>query len=490
MTRAGASAIVAAALPLAACATPAPRTAPPSIITAQALPAHYAIIASPNAGETAADLTLWWRRFDDPTLTRLIEVALAANQDIVQAAARLVQAQARARAAGAARLPTLGIVLDPARTLTRPAGAIGPRTALDGAASLGWDPDLFGGLASAHRGARAELRAAGYDLATVQRAAVAEVAASYVSYRALEVRLVEARTALSGQRALLDVIEHRYAIGIAVAADVERAKLQLFQIEARVPALDDARRRAANRIAVLIDRPPGTIESMLKAHLEAPRSAPCGTAPLPHADMLPAAGVPADLLRRRPDVRAAEQRIAVAAANAGVARAALQPQLSLGAVIGGAAFSLPSLVDSLVSTVVGRISQTLFDGGRGRAMLDEQRAAARGAIAAYRATILTALEDVENARSAVAAGASGVRIAKEACTAAQRNAALTRGAYEIGLSDLFILLDADQQALAERDALIVAKADQALAQMQLYVALGGGWAIPAPQTLDRPPRIP
>src|SRR3546814_8175330 len=100
-------------------------------------------------------------------------------------------------------------------------GAIGPHTTLGGDASLGWDPDLFGGLASAHRGARAELRAAGYDLATVQRAAVTEVAANYVSYRAIEARLVETRAALSGQRALLDVIEHRYEIGIAVARSEE-----------------------------------------------------------------------------------------------------------------------------------------------------------------------------------------------------------------------------------------------------------------------------
>src|SRR3546814_7697455 len=102
--------------------------------------------------------------------------------------------------------------LFPYTTLFR---SIGPHTTLGGDASLGWDPDLFGGLASAHRGARAELRAAGYDLATVQRAAVTEVAANYVSYRAIEARLVETRAALSGQRALLDVIEHRYEIGIA-----------------------------------------------------------------------------------------------------------------------------------------------------------------------------------------------------------------------------------------------------------------------------------
>ncbi|HVI97783.1 MAG TPA: efflux transporter outer membrane subunit [Sphingomonas sp.] len=453
------------ALPLAACAAPTPPLDTPSLAAARTLPDRYAPMALPDVGFIDA-IAQWWRRFDDPALARLAEATLAANQDIVQAAQRLAQARARARAAGATRLPTLGIAFEPART------------ALSGELALGWDPDLFGGLASAHRAARSELAAAGYDLASVQRAAVAEVAASYVAYRALQARLAETRAALAGQRALLDVIEHRHAIGIAVAADVERARLQLFQIEALVPALDDARRQAANRIAVLIDRAPGTVAPMLD-----------GPATIPHADALPVAGVPADLLRRRPDVRAAEARIAAAAAKAGVARAALKPQLSLGAVIGGAAFSLPSLAESLVSTVVGRISQTLFDGGRGRAAIDEQRAAAREAVAAYRATILAALEEVENARSAVDAGAERVRIARAACAAAQRNAALTRGAYEIGLSDLFILLDAEQQALAERDALVMAEADRTAAQMQLYVALGGGWTI-APQTLDRPPRIP
>ncbi len=409
-------------------------------------------------------MTQWWRRFDDPALTRLAEAALAANQDIAQAAQRLVRAEARSRAAGAARLPTLTATFAPSRTLARPAALTGPRTALSGEVALGWDPDLFGRLANAHDAARAELAAAGYDLATVQRAVVAEVARNYIAWRALRARLANARTVLAAQRTLLDVLEQRYAAGIAVAVDVERARLQLYQVEALLPALADARAQAANRIAVLIGRPPGHLGTLLD-----------GPATIPHADALPATGVPADLLRRRPDLRAAEERIALAAANAGVARADLYPQLSLGGVLSAGAFSLPSLIDSLVTSVVGRIGQTLFDGGRRRAVLDERNAATREALAAYRAAILTALEEVENALSAIRAAAERVRIGQAAYEAAQRNAALTRGQYEIGLTDLFILLDAEQQALAQSDDLIIAQADRATAQMQLMVALGGGW---------------
>lgn len=428
---------------------------------AQAVPERY---GGAKGNRAAPDMAYWWRRFGDPALTRLAEAALAANQDIAQAAERLAQADARSRAAGAARLPTLTAAFDPARTLTRPAASAGPRTALSGEIALGWDPDLFGRLSGAHDVARAELAAAGYDLAAVRRAAVAEVARNYIAWRALSARLANTRAALAAQRRLLDVLEHRHEAGIAVAVDVERARLQLYQVEALVPALADARAQAANRIAVLIGRPPGHLDPLLD-----------GPATIPHADALPAVGVPADLLRRRPDLRAAEARIAAAAAGAGVARADLYPQLSIGGVLSAAAFSIPSLIDSLVSSVVGRVAQTLFDGGRRRALLDERNAAAREALAVYRAAILTALEEVENALSATHATAERVRIGEAAYAAAQRNAALTRGQYEIGLTDLFILLNAEQQALAQSDDLVIARADRAAAQVQLMVALGGGW---------------
>jgi len=446
---------------LAGCAAPQPSLDRLPIAQAQRLPPSYGV-RSPT-GAAKADLAHWWRHFGDPTLVTLAERTLAANQDIAQAAARVAEARAGSRAATAARLPTLGLSLDASRTLSRSAFSVGRRTQLDGALDLGWDPDLFGGLASAHGAARAQLAAAGYDLASVQRTAVADVAADYVAYRGLSARIDNARAALVAQRELLDVIRHRAESGIAVASDVEQARLQLLQVAALVPQLTDARNQAANRIATLIDVPPGQLGTLLD-----------GPAAVPDAEV-PALGVPVDLLRRRPDVLAAEQRVLAAASEVGVTRAQLYPHLSLGGVLTASAFSLPVLADSLVSSLVGGLTHTLFDGGRTRAAVAGARAAATEALAAYRSAILAAMEDVQNALSASDTAADWVRIDRDAVDAAKRNATLIRGQYDIGLTDLFILLDAEQQLHDERDDLLIAQTARATATIQLYAALGGGW---------------
>jgi len=334
----------------------------------------------------------------------------------------------------------------------------------DGALDLGWDPDLFGALSGEHGAARAELAAAGYDLASVQRAAVTEVAVEYVTYRSLQARIANAEAALAAQRELLTVIRHRADSGIAVAADVEQARLLLLRVASLVPQLTDLRNQAANRIAVLIDLPTTRVGELLH-----------DAAPVPAAMALPATGVPADLLRRRPDIMAAEQRLVAAASEEGVAKAQLYPHLSLGGVLSASAFSLPGLAESLVSSLIGGITQSLFDGGRARAALAGRRAAITGAVAAYRAAILAAMEDVENALSASAAATDWVRIDRDAVAAAERNARLTRGQYDLGLADLFILLDAEQQLHDERDDLLVAETARAIAAIHLYAALGGGW---------------
>jgi NodT family efflux transporter outer membrane factor (OMF) lipoprotein len=441
---------------VAGCATPKPSFDHVPIAEARRLPASYGAAMPSSAADT--DIAEWWRRFGDPTLARLAERTLAANQDIAQAAARVAEARAGLRTAAGARLPTLGVSLEASRTLTRPA-----ETQLDGSLDLGWDPDLFGGLASAHGAAKAELAAAGYDLAAVQRAAVAEVAANYVAYRSLSARIANAEAALAAQRELIGVLRHRAQSGIAVAADVEQARLLLLQVSALVPQLADARNQAANRIAVLIDAPPGALGDLL----DAPATIPSAAAP--------PLGVPADLLRRRPDVLAAEQRVLAAAGEIGVAKAELYPHFSFGGVLSASGGSLPGLAQSLVASLIGGVGHALFDGGRARAAVAGRRAAATEAVAAYRAAVLDALEDVHNALSASRASAEWARIDRDAVAAAERNLALTRGRYELGLTDLFILLDAEQQLHDRRDDLLVAEAAQATAAIDLYVALGGGW---------------
>ena len=185
--------------------------------------------------------------------------------------------------------------------------------------------------------------------------------------------------------------------------------------------------------------------------------------------------MPADLLRRRPDVLAAEQRVLAAAAEIGVAKAQLYPHFSLGGVLSASGGSLPGLAQSLVASLIGGVTHALFDGARARAAVTGRRAEADAAVAAYRAAVLDALEQVQNALSAGRASAEWVRIDRDAVAAAERNLALTRGRYELGLTDLFILLDAEQQLHDRRDDLLVAEAAQATAAIDLYVALGGGW---------------
>lgn len=425
-------------------------------------PACAAFAESDTPPRTSAELERWWSTFADPELARLVDEALAGNQDIAQAMARLAQAEARFGGSKGARLPTLTAGLSTARAFGGPAPA---RNAFDGTLALGWEPDLFGGQKEARKGARAELSAAGYDLASVQRAVIAELASSYVLYRGIGARIANTREAVETQRRILAIIRHRFELGIALAVNVEQAQLQLLQTEALLPLLDDARNRASNRIAILAGLPPGELDGRLGVEGRVPQAA-----------TLPAMDMPADLLlRRRPEVMAAEQRAFAARAGIGMARAALYPRLSLSGMVAASSFSLASLADNIVSSIFGGLTQTLFDGGQRRAALREQQALEAEALAAYRSAVLKALEDIANAASAWQSADNRLRINTAARDAAVRNADQSRGQYAIGLIDLFILLDAEQQLLVQRDEVIISEIDRADAGIALFTALGGGW---------------
>jgi NodT family efflux transporter outer membrane factor (OMF) lipoprotein len=363
-------------------------------------------------------------------------------------------------------LPSLSASFDGGGVVARGSDVFGPRTELGGDLLLEWDPDLFGRRAHASDAARARLRAAGYDLASVRRSVVAEVARNYVLFRGLNARVANAREAVETQERILDIIRGRHENGISPAVDLEQAKLQLLQVEALIPQLEDARNRAENRVAVLTDRVPGALHGSLGESGAIPMSA-----------LAPPLGVPADLLRRRPDILAAEQRVLSAISGSRSARAGLFPQASLAGVVSARSFSLATLADTLTSSLFGSLTQALFDGGRRKAELRESRAVTREAVSAYRGQLLSALEEVTGALSAMQAGAERVRIGAEARDAAVRNAEQSRGQYDIGLIDLFILLDAEQQLLSQRDDLIIAQADYASSIISAYNALGGGWQI-------------
>ncbi len=427
------------------------------------LPAAYD--GAPTASSDNSALADWWTRFNDPALNGLVTQAIAANLDIAQAEARLRQAREAAIQAGASLLPS-------ASASGRAGRNIVSNAADSSSYSLGldadWQVDLFGGGRRALEAARADAAASGYSLASVRIAIIAELATNYVQLRLAQQQFAIAQDTLRYQRDNYDIARWRVQAGLASSLDEEQARTQLAQTEASVPELRTTIRGALNRIAVLTAQPPGRATAALEA-----------AAPIPAPPAGIAAGLPADTLRQRPDVRAAERSLASATARVGVAQAQLLPALTLSGSVGTSALRPGSLFDAITGSLFTGLSQILFDGGTRASQVRAQRAAVDGAYAAYRQTILTSLEDVENALASVTSAderRGQLAIAREA---ANNSALLARLQYQSGLTDFQTLSSVETALLSASNSLASSEAAQALAVVQLYNALGGGW-----QTMD------
>ncbi len=413
----------------------------------------------------ARQLADWWRRFDDPALDALIARALFTNLDITQARLRLVQAREAAVQAGAAYAPRIDASLDGGRNLRMP-GADGSR--FSAGADASWEIDLFGGIGRSVEAARAAAESVEYDLASVRVAIIAETASNYIQLRQLQEQKRIARETLTIQDDNLQIAQWRVMAGLASVLDVEQARTQRAQTAASLPLLEESIRNTLARIAVLTGQAPGAATRLL----ETP-----GLIPMPPAVI--AAGIPADTLRQRPDVRAAERALARQTALIGVSEAQLRPGLFISGNIGSTALRFGALGDIVTGGLFMGLRQLIFDGGAARSRVRAQRAAADGAFAAYRQNILTALEDVENGLVAVDATSERYAQLEIARDAASNSALLARDQYRAGLTDFSALLDAERSLLSSRNNEAAGRADRARAVVQLYRALGGGW-----QTMD------
>lgn len=427
------------------------------------MPAHYTAAAREEAPQ---DLVRWWTRFDDQGLSSLVERALEANLDIAQAVSRLRQARAALVQAHADILPSLDASASGGRNFDSDAR---DRDSFSAGVNASWAIDLFGGTRRSVEASRADLAAAGYDLASVQTAIASETALNYVALREAQARLGIARDVLVTQQENFQIADWRVQAGLVSSLDVEQARTQLAQTRATIPALETAVAAAQNRLAVLTGVAPGTLAEELGM-----------IGPIPVGPQEMAVGIPADTLRQRPDVRASERALAAATARIGVAQSQLLPALNLSGNVGTSALSIGGLGNIVTGGVFATLSQFIFDGGRRLAAVRGQRAAAEGAFAAYRQSVLTALEDVENGLVSLKASADRETAIGQAADAANTTAILARSQYRAGLTDFQTLLDSERQLLSARDSLASAKADQASALIQLYLALGGGWDPLAP----------
>lgn len=453
-------AALAAALALGGCASLAPDA--PAMTSVQPVPERW-VLAEPEGADIPLDH--YWLLLEDPLVAEFVAKAQTDNLDLAQAATRLRIARAGLRQARADRVPTINGSGGARRD-------VGDFASNDVQFSLGadaaWEADLFGRIDGSIDAARGDLRAAGYSLGDLERVIVAQVASQVVTARSLAAQLAIARDTLAVQDDNLQIARWRNQAGLVSSLDVEQARTQRAQTAASIPLLEGDLAAVANAISTLIGEPPGRV---YRAFADS-----ASTVPVPPTQV--ALSVPADMLRRRPDVSAAEAQLAADLERVGVARTQLYPLARLSGTIGTSATDAGSLFDIVTGNVFASLTQLIFDGGRARGQIERAEAVADGSLAAWRQSILTALEEVESSAVDLETSAARVTALTEASEGARNAAVLARSQYQAGLIDFQTLLVSESQLLGARNALVGAEAGRAQAFISLARALGGGWSVP------------
>lgn len=432
--------------------------------------------ATVDAGVLADPSAPFWQATGDPVLADLVDDALASNRDLQAALASLDRARALLGATRLDRLPTVTAGATGSDSLSArdavPPGADRDARLYSVQANASWEIDLFGRVRRAVEAQEAETWASAGDLDALQVAVVGEVARTYVELRGTQERLRVARENAANQRETLRLVETLDSAGRGTAFDTARSRAQLESTLARIPALEAVEAVAMHRLAVLTGRAPDA----LIASLSAP-------APMPALVARIDGETPASLLRRRPDVAAAEHRLHAATARIGVSTADLFPRLTLGGLIGTQAGSVDALGDSGSGTrlVALGIDWSFLDIGRVRARIRASEAGADVALARYQQAVLGALEDTENALVMHARARVEAGHLRSAAHDAADAARLARLRYRAGASGLLEVLDAERSRLQAEDALADADARAASGAVAVYRAMAGGWPDRAPR---------
>ncbi len=409
----------------------------------------------------------WWGGFGSAELVALLSDARQANPDLSAAAARLLQADARARAAGADLLPTLGATAGISRQETDAAGAGGRsgRTSASAGLSASYELDFWGANRAAADSAAISAAISRLDQETVALTVTSTVANTYFQVLSLRDRIRSAEENLVLAERVMAVVDARYRNGAATALEVAQQKTALTSQRVTLPALRQQELAAANALAVLLGRTPADLSIGANG---------LGGLGLPATGV----GTPADLLERRPDLKAAARQLEAAGADIVAARAALYPSASLslsGSLTGG---GLSSLVNAPTAAAnIGlSLAQSLFDGGRRGAQVEVAQARRVELVETYRKAILTGFSDVETALAAARNAERQRVLQEEAVRLARELFRLAETRYREGATDLLTLLDAQRSLLSAQDQLTQVRLAELQAAVSLYRALGGGWS--------------
>ena len=447
---------LACALLLAACSSTPPYQAPAAPTPVAFKEAGVWQAANPQAAEVP---DAWWQLYNDPVLNDL-QNQVEANQDLLGSAAQVRVAQAALGSSRAALSPTLGTGLSASRSAS-PTSPASNSIALTGSAS--WELDLWGRLSGTVDASQARLQASQDDLAAAHLSLQASVAQTYFSLRAAEAQAALLDSTLQAYQRSLDLTQNRYRSGVASAADVAQAQNQLMAAAAQLVESESSRAQLEHALAVLLGQAPASFQLARTAALPTPPEVP---------ELLPAR-----LLERRPDIAAAERRVAAAYAQIGVARAAFFPALTLSASAGYRGSSLASLVSApnLLWSLGPALALTVFDGGLRQSNVDSARASTDAATASYRQTVLTALQEVED--NLVLAGSlqQEAALQAEAVAAAQRALEIVNNQYQSGTVSYLNVVTAQASVLSGQRSLLDVQNRRLAATNQLLKNIAGRW---------------
>ncbi len=448
---------------LGACShTPAP-TLPPGDI-----PAAFQQAAPGNAPIwPAAD---WWKGYGDPQLDGLIATAQTQNLDLAQAAARLRQADARARQAGAALLPTVNFNGAVNNFYGQTSGVSAHETDYSAGFGASYELDFWGknrDLVDAADSARA---ASAADRATVALTVTGGVATTYFQLLSLRDRIAVTQDNIRASQSTLAVVQRRVSAGYAAPADLTQERANLAAQRATLPALQQQELETSDALAILLGRPPEgfAVSGSGFDTLTAPPVTP---------------GLPSALLRRRPDIASAEANLLAAHANLEAARTAFLPAITLNASAGLQYPALAAAIDTLPGLGFGTLAgaalvQTVFDGGKNAALTDEARGHEEELLAAYRAAVLSAFSDVENALGSLSHLTDQQTALTEQVAQDEKVLAAARRKYAAGYADFLVVTDAERSLYAARDQLADVRRARLAASVALFKALGGGYQLP------------
>lgn len=440
--------------------------------------------AEPPAVAGEARLDGWWQQFGDPTLTRLVEQVRAENRDLQQAVTRVAEARALRQGAAAGHVPTVDArasVTDQRLSrngplpLDRIPGLERDQTIVDIGFDASWEIDLFGRVRRAVEAADARIGQRLAEQGAVELMVTAEVARNYLTLRGLRRRLEVSEAAVTAADETLGFIRKRYLAGAADARQLAQAETEVTALRAVLPQLRGEIRATAAGIAVLSGHLPETEMGLVDT-------------PLPNLELRPVpVGERADILRRRPDVAAAERALAAATAGVGLAEAERFPRLAVSAGGGFQALDGTDLIsnDSERWSIVPFISWRVFDGGRIRAEIHASDARLQAAGLAWEQAVLAALGDAEQAMARYDSALDSLQLQSEAVAAAERNVGHAESRYRAGAIPLIELLDARRALYGAQATQAEVHTRAATSLVALFKALGGGWNKPD-RLADRP----